>query len=72
VDIVIESTGRFRTGDTAVAHLSAGVSKVLLSSSGKGVDAIIVLGVDDQADEPRPTFTSAQRLAHHQTGRHRW
>ena len=47
VEIVIESTGKFRTREAAAAHLGAGVSKVLLSSPGKGIDATIVMGVND-------------------------
>jgi glyceraldehyde 3-phosphate dehydrogenase len=47
VDIVIESTGKFRTRDAAAAHLAAGARKVLLSAPGKDVDATIVLGVND-------------------------
>ena len=54
VDIVIESTGKFRTREAAAAHLGDGVSKVLLSSPGKGVDATIVMGVnDDTYDQSR-------------------
>jgi len=52
VSIAIESTGRFRTRDAAAAHLSAGASKVLLSSPGKGVDATIVMGVNDETYDP--------------------
>ncbi len=52
VEIVIESTGRFRTREAAAAHLGAGASKVLLSSPGKGVDATIVMGVNDQTYDP--------------------
>jgi len=52
VDIVIESTGRFRTREAAAAHLAAGARKVLLSSPGKGVDATIVLGVNDEIYDP--------------------
>ena len=52
VDIVIESTGTFRTRETASAHLRAGASKVLLSSPGKGIDATIVMGVNDDAHDP--------------------
>ena len=47
VDIVIESTGRFRTRDDAALHLKAGARKVLLSAPGKGVDATIVMGVNE-------------------------
>ncbi|TCN27055.1 glyceraldehyde 3-phosphate dehydrogenase [Kribbella orskensis] len=52
VDIVIESTGRFRTREAAAAHLAAGARKVILSSPGKGVDATLVLGVNDETYDP--------------------
>jgi glyceraldehyde 3-phosphate dehydrogenase len=48
VDLVIESTGRFRTRDDAALHLKAGARKVLISAPGKGVDATIVLGVNSE------------------------
>jgi len=47
VDVVIESTGKFRTLDQAAGHLAAGATKVILSAPGKGVDATIVMGVND-------------------------
>jgi glyceraldehyde 3-phosphate dehydrogenase len=46
VDLVVESTGKFRSRDDAAQHLKAGARKVLLSAPGKGVDATIVLGVN--------------------------
>src|SRR6185295_17570154 len=46
IDLVIESTGKFRTRDDAALHLKAGARKVLLSVPGKQVDATIVLGVN--------------------------
>lgn len=52
VDIVIESTGRFRSREAAAAHLAAGARKVLLSSPGKGVDATLVLGVNEDTYNP--------------------
>jgi glyceraldehyde 3-phosphate dehydrogenase len=52
VEIVIESTGKFRTREAASAHLGAGASKVLLSSPGKGIDATIVMGVNDHTYDP--------------------
>jgi glyceraldehyde 3-phosphate dehydrogenase len=52
VEVVIESTGRFRTRDQAAAHLGAGASKVLISAPGKDVDATIVMGVNDQEYDP--------------------
>ncbi|MEV3861699.1 type I glyceraldehyde-3-phosphate dehydrogenase [Streptomyces sp. NPDC050095] len=47
VDVVIESTGRFRTRDAAALHLKAGAGTVVLSAPGKDVDATIVMGVND-------------------------
>lgn len=48
VDVVIESTGKFRTRDAVAPHLAAGAAKVLISAPGKGVDATIVMGVNDE------------------------
>ncbi|MGW6985254.1 type I glyceraldehyde-3-phosphate dehydrogenase [Streptomyces sp. NPDC054932] len=53
VDVVIEATGRFRTKEEAGRHLAAGARKVLLSVPGKGVDATIVMGVNESAYDPR-------------------
>ncbi len=52
VDVVIESTGRFRTRDQAGLHLAAGARKVLLSVPGKDVDATIVMGVNEGTYDP--------------------
>ena len=52
VEVVIESTGRFRTRDAAAAHLAAGARRVLLSAPGKRVDATIVMGVNDHVYDP--------------------
>ncbi|MFI6559407.1 type I glyceraldehyde-3-phosphate dehydrogenase [Streptomyces sp. NPDC050534] len=52
VDVVIESTGRFRTREQAGAHLKAGARKVLLSVPGKGVDATLVMGVNEGTYDP--------------------
>ena len=49
VDVVIESTGRFRTRAGAARHLEAGARKVVISAPAKGsepVDANVVLGVN--------------------------
>jgi len=47
-DIVIESTGIFRTQDACMNHINAGAKKVVLSVPPKGdIDAMIVLGVND-------------------------
>jgi glyceraldehyde 3-phosphate dehydrogenase len=52
VDVVIESTGRFRTREQAGAHLKAGARKVLLSEPGKDVDATLVMGVNEGTYDP--------------------
>ncbi|NNE69272.1 MAG: type I glyceraldehyde-3-phosphate dehydrogenase [Rhodothermales bacterium] len=48
VDVVIESTGFFRTREKAALHLQAGAKKVVISAPASGaVDATVVLGVND-------------------------
>ncbi|GAA6139124.1 type I glyceraldehyde-3-phosphate dehydrogenase [Arenicella sp. 4NH20-0111] len=47
VDLVLECTGFFTTRDGAQAHLDAGAGKVLVSAPGKGLDATVVFGVND-------------------------
>ncbi len=59
VDIVVESTGIFRTAEGAKKHLDAGAKKVVISAPGKG-DGIktIVLGVNDESLEEGDTIIS--------------
>jgi glyceraldehyde 3-phosphate dehydrogenase len=52
-DIVVESTGKFRTRDDAALHLKGGARKVLISAPGKGVDLTVVLGVNDADYDPQ-------------------
>ncbi len=52
VEIVIESTGLFRTGPKAAAHLEAGAKKVVITAPGKEVDITIVMGVNHEAYHP--------------------
>jgi glyceraldehyde 3-phosphate dehydrogenase len=56
VEVVIESTGRFRTRSAAAQHLDAGARKVIISAPAKGgepADATVVLGVNfDRAYDP--------------------
>jgi glyceraldehyde 3-phosphate dehydrogenase (phosphorylating) len=56
VDVVIESTGRFRTRAAAAEHLAAGARKVIVSAPIKGsepADANVVLGVNfDEVYDP--------------------
>ena len=52
VDIVVESTGFFRTGELAAKHLQAGAKKVIISAPAKNEDITIVLGVNDDQYDP--------------------
>jgi glyceraldehyde 3-phosphate dehydrogenase len=52
VDVVIESTGKFRDRDGASKHLSAGAKKVMISAPGKEPDVSIVMGVNDGEYDP--------------------
>jgi len=52
VDIVVESTGLFRTGAKAEAHLSAGAKKVIITAPAKEEDLTVVMGVNHQAYDP--------------------
>ena len=55
VDLVIESTGRFRTRGTASAHLKAGARRVIITAPGEA-DIIIVLGVNEEQYNPQEHF----------------
>lgn len=47
VDVVIESTGKFRDREGAGKHLTAGAKKVIISAPGKDPDVTLVLGVNE-------------------------
>ena len=53
VTVVVESTGKFRSRESAELHLKGGARKVLISAPGKGVDLTVVLGVNDDAYDPQ-------------------
>ncbi|TVR02553.1 MAG: type I glyceraldehyde-3-phosphate dehydrogenase [Deltaproteobacteria bacterium] len=52
VDVVLECTGLFRKREQAEGHLRAGARKVIISAPGKGVDATVVVGVNDGDLDP--------------------
>ncbi|HEY8524432.1 MAG TPA: type I glyceraldehyde-3-phosphate dehydrogenase [Acidimicrobiales bacterium] len=52
VEVVIESTGRFRDRAAAAAHIDAGASFVVVSAPCKGADATFVVGVNDDTFDP--------------------
>ncbi len=52
VDVVIESTGRFTTRESAGQHLSAGAKKVIISAPATDVDATFVIGVNEDSYDP--------------------
>jgi len=52
VEAVIESTGIFRTHETASKHLTAGAKWVLVSAPMKDPDVNVVLGVNDADFDP--------------------
>ncbi len=47
-EVVIESTGKNKTGETAGQHLGGSVKKVVITAPGKDVDATIVMGVNEE------------------------
>jgi glyceraldehyde 3-phosphate dehydrogenase len=59
VDIVIESTGVFRTREAVAKHLEAGAKRVILTVPAKDeLDATVVLGVNDDDLEPDDLIVS--------------
>jgi len=53
VDIVIESTGLFRTGPKASAHLEGGAKKVIITAPAQDEDLTLVMGVNQEAYRPK-------------------
>lgn len=55
VGIVVESTGIFRSRETAAMHLEAGAKKVIISAPGKGEppDFTCVLGINENDYDPK-------------------
>ena len=49
IDLIIESTGRFTTKETASAHLRDGIDHVIISAPSKDADVTICMGVNEDA-----------------------
>lgn len=47
IDVVVESTGKFRDRDKVMTHLDAGAKKVIITAPAKGEDITVVLGVNE-------------------------
>ncbi len=59
VDLVVESTGIFRTREGCEKHLKAGAPRVLLTVPAKdAIDATIVVGVNDETLRPEHRIVS--------------
>ena len=52
VDVVVEATGIFKTGELAQKHLDAGAMKVVISCPAKDEYITIVMGVNDDQYDP--------------------
>ena len=52
VDVVVESTGRFRNRAEAAKHLQAGAKKVIISAPAKEPDVTVALGVNFETYDP--------------------
>ncbi|MEW5933698.1 MAG: glyceraldehyde 3-phosphate dehydrogenase NAD-binding domain-containing protein, partial [Bacillota bacterium] len=53
VDLVVESTGRFTSGEQAVLHIDRGGAKrVIISAPAKGEDITVVMGVNHESYDP--------------------
>lgn len=53
VDIVIESTGKFRDKESVSKHIKAGAKKVVITAPGTNEDITIVMGVNEEKYDPK-------------------
>ena len=56
VDVVLESTGKFREREKAEKHLKAGAKRVVISAPAKNPDATFVVGVNHEDYDPEKHF----------------
>jgi len=52
VEVVVEATGRFRTGEKARRHLDAGAERVVVTAPMDGEDVTLVVGANDDDFDP--------------------
>lgn len=52
-EVVLEATGAFNLGADAAKHLKGGAKKVIITAPGKKVDLTVVMGVNEEAYDPR-------------------
>ncbi|KDR96271.1 glyceraldehyde 3-phosphate dehydrogenase [Peptoclostridium litorale DSM 5388] len=52
VDLVVESSGVFKTKEALSGHIEAGAKKVILTAPAKGEDFTMVMGVNDNDYDP--------------------
>jgi glyceraldehyde 3-phosphate dehydrogenase len=52
VDILLETTGKFRDRESCEKHLACGAKKVVISAPGKDPDVTIVMGVNEHEYKP--------------------
>ena len=64
VEVVIESSGRFRARADAEKHLEAGAKKVIVSAPAKEPDVTVALGVNFETYDPDAGPHHLQRLVH--------
>ena len=48
VDLVLESTGKFKEGKEAQRHIQAGARKVIISAPAKGPDTTLLVGINEK------------------------
>lgn len=56
LDIVIESTGKFRKREDALKHLNAGAKRVIITAPGQDIDETIVMGINDDNFNPEKDY----------------
>jgi glyceraldehyde 3-phosphate dehydrogenase len=56
IDVVVESTGIFKTREGASKHLTAGAKKVIITAPVKDPDVTVVLGVNEHMYNPEQHF----------------